>query len=208
MPPPARPPEATLYHNLRVSSRDAKILACRESPVSSGESTPGKSAEGRHGDPRWEQPSAADIKGDIHWRRGRKSPRQEGWPRTNQGGMEGYHFYVPQVEDSPSESAGGAWAVTVKKGFNLLQALAFGLGHQPPDEKHGSYAGYGVDPERDGTARGGGEDWKGPGNEIARRPQANGGNGHCSAPDARGKDLRHDHPDYRFLCGGEDGGVG
>ena len=44
MPPPARPPEATLYHNLRVSSRDAKILACRESPVSGGESTPGQPA--------------------------------------------------------------------------------------------------------------------------------------------------------------------
>ena len=38
------------YHNLRVSSRGAKILARGESPVSGGESTPGlRSAEGRRG---------------------------------------------------------------------------------------------------------------------------------------------------------------
>ncbi len=36
----------TLYHNLRVSSRDAKILARGESPVSGGESTPGKVSKG------------------------------------------------------------------------------------------------------------------------------------------------------------------
>ena len=39
-----------LYHNVRVSSRDAKILARGESPISGGEATPGpRSAEGRLG---------------------------------------------------------------------------------------------------------------------------------------------------------------
>ncbi len=122
--------------------------------------------------------------------------------------MEADHFHIPQAEDLPAESACGAWATTVKEGFNFPQALTFGLGHQPPDEKHGDYAGYGVDPERDGTARSGREDWKGLGNEIARRPQANSGNGHRPASDARGKDLRDDHPDYRSLWGGEGGDVG
>ncbi len=41
-----RPWRAVLYHNLRVSSRRAKILARGESPVSSGESTPGKVSKG------------------------------------------------------------------------------------------------------------------------------------------------------------------